>query len=106
MQLNLTDSAGNTNTYIYTVKVLNKPPKFDNGITSFINLNVPLNSTHKMIIPSYSDPENTTHDIKFVQTSLPIVVANLTGPNELTVSPINFTEIGAHQTYIVLFDQY
>ena len=57
-----------------------------------------------MSIPSYSDPENTTHSIRFEQTSIPNVVANLTGLNQLTISPKSFNEIGAHQTYIVLFD--
>jgi hypothetical protein len=88
------------------VIVANQPPKFDNGTTTFNALYVPLNSTYIMTIPSYSDPENTTHSIRFEQTSIPNVAANLTGLNQLTISPKSFNEIGAHQTYIVLFDQF
>ncbi len=84
------------------VTVPNQLPQFDDNTTFFSNLTVSAANTFTMTIPPFSDPDLTTPGIRFEQVP-PNLTATLNGTNSLSLSP-TFSEIGVHQTYVVLFD--
>ena len=56
----LTDSAGSSGSYNFTVSVPNRPPYFTDNRNTFNSVQVALNSVYNMTIPSFSDPDLTT----------------------------------------------
>ncbi len=59
----LTDSAGASTSYNFTVSVPNRPPFFTDNRNSFNSVQVALNSIYNLTIPSFSDPDLTTPNL-------------------------------------------
>lgn len=75
----LTDSAGASTTYHFTVSVPNREPYFTDNRTSFDPVLISLNSVYNVTIPSFLDPDLTTPNITFTQITSSLVTSNLIG---------------------------